>query len=507
LDAIGVGLSRRRRNSAAAAACALVFTAWRSTCASQTLGEAVALAYQANPTLQAQRAQLRATDEEYVQAEAGFGPAVNLSGGVSSETARVALGAGLLGGTDQANYHGGTTTTTLSAVQPLYTFGALTAKLDAAGADILVNRQMLRQTESEVLQQTITAFLDVRRDRAELDIIRDEIAALEAEHSETGAKVKLGQLTRTDLAQADVRLLAARDQYGAAKGRLLISEAEYLRAVGQNAGALQPEPHLPNLPDTIDAAFDAAEKNNPQLLQAVAGERLARAKVNDAKAANGPNVSLRLDATVGPTEPYLQHSYEKSAALSVIYSQPIFASGLNQSKVREALEQQNRAVLTLEAERQRVVQSVAVAWSQLQSARSAAKLEQREVEAQAEVLKGDRVEERVGQRSTLELLNAEFESTNTKVALLQTVHDEHAAEAALLSAMGLLEARFIAPGTQVYSPSGALERVEHKAFDPLRPLVTMGERVVGPKTPPQDLGTSDAGLLRPIASHVSEPNP
>ena len=452
-----------------------------------TLSDAIALAYQTNPTLRAQRAELRAVDEGYVQAEANAGPQVTLSGGVSAEAARVALGAGLFGGSDQENFSGGTTTTTLSAAQSLYTSGLTSARLHAASADIVMNRQLLRQAESQTLLQVITAYLDVGRDRAAVHVIEEELAALKDVSVEVQARGKLGQISKTDVAQAEERILAAQAQYNVVLGRLTLSEAEYLNVVGENPGVLEPASDLPGAPQTVEAAFDSASSNNPRILASAAGERGARERVNAAKAANGPTVSVRVDANVGPTEPYLQHSYEKSAAVSLIYNAPLFSAGLNQSKIRQALEEDNRAMLELEAERRNVVQAVSQAWTQLMNTKTATNLAKRQIASQRAVVKGDQIEERVGERSTVELLNAELELTNAELNLLQLQHDEVLAQASLLSAAGLLQADLIAPQVKSYDPSASFRQVERRTFDPLRPLIAATETIAGPKTAVPDL--------------------
>jgi outer membrane protein len=476
-----------------------------SPCSADTLADAVRLAYENNPTLRAQRAELQATNETLVQAEAAFGPQIGLTGNVSAEAARVATGPVLFGAGGSTTYTGGTTSTTLSAVQPLYSSGALRAQRAAASADVDLGRQQLRGVEAKVVYQVIAAYLDVRRDRASLKLIEDEIAALVRIDDEARAKGKLGQITRTDVAQASARLVAAQLQYATVQGRLRQSEAEYLNVVGENPAALEPEPALSDVPESVDDAFDIASFESPQLLAAAARELENREKVNAAKAALGPNLSVHIDATVAPTQPYLQHSYEKSAAVSLVYSQPLFMAGANRSKIRQAVAEDNRAMLEVEAARRDVVQSVSQAWSRMTTAANGSRLLTRQVAAQQEVVTGDRIEQRVGQRSTIELLNAELELTEAQLSLAQIRHDEYLAKAELLFSMGRLSAGLIVSDLRLEDPGRGLRRVRGRTFGPLTPLIGAAEAVAGPRTPQPEPSAPPAGFLRPAVVPADAP--
>jgi len=343
----------------------------------------------------------------------------------------------------------------------------------------------------------ITAYVDVRRDRETIRILRDEIVALTGEFEETKAKGRLGQVTRTDVAQSEARLLSAQAQLNLAQGRLNVSNAEYLNSVGQSPGELEPEPDLPGMPANVDQAFEAADHNNPQLLQAIQAERSAREKVNQAKAADGATVSLKFDAAAGPTEPYLQRQYDQSVTAALVFNKPLFTSGYNSSKVRQALDDDNHAQLAIEAARRGVVQLVAQAWDQLASTQSALAIEERQVAVETVAVQGNRVEERVGQRTTIDLLNAELELANARLGLIQSRHDAYVARAGLLAAMGLLEAKYLTPNAQLYDPAASLMRVEHRAPQPLTAVIAPIDSVAAPSTPKPRLSAPGAGSQPP----------
>jgi outer membrane protein len=464
-------------------------------CAAETLQDAIALAYQDNPTLRAQRAELRSVDETYVQARAGFGPQVNFNGQVGAQQASIPENQ--FGFPTTTNYRAGTATADLSAVQPLYTSGAATAQSRGASAAVLAARETLRQAEAQVLLNVVTAYLDVRRDRQIVQALREQIAALDRASEETRARGSLGELSRTDVAQSQARLFSAQSQLSLAVGRLNVSNAEYVAAVGQTPGELAPEPDLVGVPVQADEAFDAAEHNNPQLLEAVQNERAAREKVSQAKAANGPTVSARLDAEIAPIVPYLPRPYDQSLTASLVVSQPLFASGLNSSKIRQAQAEDERAALTIEATRRGVLQQVAQAWDQVSATRSAIALQQRQLDAQTLAVQGERLEERAGLRATIELLNAELELSNARTGLIQSRHDEYVARATLLSAMGLLEARLLVPDLAAYSPQEALRRVENRLTKPWEDAVSVIDRLGAPSNPPPPMSAPDAAGRRP----------
>jgi outer membrane protein len=471
-----------------------------------TLYDAIRLAYQTNPTLRGQRAELRAVDEGYVQARSALGPQASFNGQVGYSIARVQAAGSLFSLPSDTTYKGDTGTGTFSFVQPLYSFGANRAQIRGAKDTVLAGREALRQAESEIIGKVITAYLDVRRDRETLKILRDEINNLTAEVKETSDKGELGELTRTDVAEAEGRLLQSQAQLDFAQGRLMASSAQYLDVVGENPDELAPEPELAGLPATIDDALASAFHNNPQILDAIQSEQAAREKVNEAKAAYGPTVSLRVDAGVQPIEPYLPNLYDRNVTVAAVVSQPLFTSGMRASKVREAADRDTEAMLQIEATRRDVVQTVGEAWAQFTAARTAESVTKRQVEAYRIAVEGNQVEERVGRRSTFELVNNELELANARIALLQNEHDEYLAKAALLAAMGLLEARNITPGVDTYDPAAPLDHEVRANAAPWEGGVERLDGVLAPSTRQPSVDAPDAGTQAPLHQPLDAPS-
>jgi outer membrane protein len=488
---------RRWGRRGAATPLALTFALAAAPAGAATLMDAIRLAYQTNPTLRAQRAELAAVGEGYVQARANLGPQINLNGQGGYSVARVQAGPGLFTPPSDTTFRGTTGTADLSVVQPIFSFGANKAQIRGAQDDVQAGREDLRRVESETLQKVITAYIDVRRDRQVMTILRDEIDHLSHEFAETKAKGELGEMTRTDVAEAQARLLAAEAQLQTARGRLTASNAEYLAVVGENPGELAPEPELAGVPKTIDEALTAADQNNPQIRSALETEKSTREKVNAAKAAYGPTLGVRLDAGVSPVEPYIPGLYDRNVTVAAVVTQPIFTSGLRGSKVREAADRDSQAMIEVEAARRAAVQTIAQAWGAWTTARDTEVLKAQQVQAESVADEGNQVEERVGRRSIFELVNIELDLANSRIELLQSRHDEYEARAALLAAMGVLEARFLTPGIAVYDPAASLKKAERGSV-PWEGAIQRLDSTVGPHTPPPAAISPGAGSTRPV---------
>ncbi len=435
--------------------------------AGDTLIDAISLAYQTNPQLQSQRAQQRALDETYVQARANLRPTAS-----ASAQADYAKSPGTYNLTSEP------VSATLSLTQPIYTGGFASATIRAAEGDIRAGREQLRQAEATVMQSVIQAFVDVRRDEQALKIQDDNVNVLTHQLAETKARFDVGQLTRTDVAQAEARLAGARAGLASARSQLAVSRASYVTVVGQTPAQLAAEPALPALPATVDQAFDAAEKGNPAIRAADFAEQAAAARVAVAKAADRPTVSLQ--AQYG-YEGFLQNqpslvestgSWQKSLTASATITQPLFTGGLNASHIRQALETDNARRMDLETARRQAMQQVSQGWSQLLSARANVKADAEQVRADAIAFEGTQREHDVGLRTEVEVLNAEQELHNAQLALVNARHDEYVATAAVLNGMGELEVRNLAPQAPVYDPAKSFRKIRRSGATPWDPVVS-----------------------------------
>jgi outer membrane protein len=455
----------------------------------ETLGDAMALAYQSNPTLQAQRATQRALDETYVQAMANLRPQITVTSTVSSESNNeVGDTTGRLAGRTQLNSN------SIQISQPLYTGGRIEADISAAVAGVLAGRETLRAAEETTLQNVVQVYVDVRRDQESVEIAQENVELLQRQLDESHSRFAVGDITRTDVAQTQTRVAAARAQLANAQAQLATSRATYLSVVGENPGTLAPEPPLAKLlPDTIDKALDMAEQNSPHIREADYTEQSSAAKVAEAKAQTRPSLSLQ--ATLGyygganstPPEftdihpnvsPFVDYSRDITASASASF--PLFSGGYYSSQIRQAAENNNVDRINIETNRRQVLLAVSQAWNQLVGARASLAADGEQVQAANIAFEGTRQEARVGLRTTLDVLISEEDLANAQLALVGARHDEYFAAAALLAAMGSLEAADFVPDLVVYDPRTNFDHVKNANRMPWDGLVEYLDGLAAP---------------------------
>lgn len=419
----------------------------------ESLADAIGMAYQTNPNLQNQRAQLRITDETYVQARAGYRPQVNVQvTGSRQDYSRQTTNSGSAG---------------VTISQPLYSGGRTAAAVGAAEAEILAGRETLQQTEGSVLQSVVQAYADVLRDQEGVDIREANLQALLDQLKETQARAKVGDLTRTDVAQSQGYEAQARAELATAKAQLEVSRANYAAAVGKTPGRLDPLPALPNMPGNIDQAFATAELANPNLRSALYAEQAARMRTAQARDQRLPSVSLQAQLGYqGPTSPFLPDIYARNATASVTITQPLFAGGVINSQVRQQIERETVARIQTEATRRTMIQQIAQAWSQYLSSRENIANTADQVKANLVAYEGVRKERRLDLRSTLEALYIEQSLRNAELAQSAAKHDAYVAATVVLNAMGLLQAKALVPDLNPYDPVRAFNQVRGQGAVP-----------------------------------------
>ena len=441
----------------------------------ETLADALALAYQTNPTLVSQRAQLEAVNENYVQAEAGFRPTV--SGQVTAGYSKAPETS--IFGTVESESNTGYASATVS--QPLYTGGRVTARVDTATAQIQAGREQLREVEEQVLFSVVQAYADVVRDRASLLIQQQSYKELYDATQEIKARYEAGANTVTDRDQAVTQLDSSRALVSSAQAQVQVSVAEYVAAVGQSPGELAPLPPLPGVPATVDAAFDACEQDSPLIRQAAFGEAAARGGVQEAEAGFRPQVNLTGSwGSVGPIAPYVARDYMKDVSASVTLTQPIFTGGLISSQVRQAKAQDSSARMQVDMARRSAVQAVAQAWAQRAAAFANVGSEAAATKAAQATFDGMRVEYRAGLRITLDVLTAQETLRDAEIALADAQHDAYVTEAALLHAVGRFDLGELVEGQPLLRPEVAFRRVESRGAVPWQLIPQVLDRIGAP---------------------------
>jgi len=441
---------------------ALAITAMAAPCLGETLQDALALAYQSNPMLQGQRYQQQALDESYVQAKAGLAPTASLT--AQGQFARGPNSLTSNQGTSNSNFGA----PALNITQPLYTGGRTTWALRAAEASVAAGREDLRSVESQVLLSAIQGYVDVLRDQQILQVRQADLTTLEHEVAESSAKYDLGQVTKTDVAQAKAQLESARASLAAAQSQLQISRAEYQAAIGQAPGSLVDPSGLPGLPKSVDEAFDLAEAANPLLLQSQLKEKASRDQIAVAKSAYNPTVALQgTVGYIGPISPLDTRAYGPNESATVTFTLPLLTAGLAASQVRQAMAQNSSDMETIETTRRQVVQGVSQAWSQLLAGQIGVTAGQAQVEAAETALKGSQAEYAYGLRTTLDVLIADENLRAAQLSLAQSRHDAFLAAAAVLMVCGRLEIRSLIPAEPTYDPKRNFDRVDKLSRTPV----------------------------------------
>jgi outer membrane protein len=427
--------------------------------AAETLADAIAMAYENNPTLQAQRATQRALDENYVQARTGWRPTINLQAGASYSENRSprAIINPLIRDTIE---EGNSSRAALTFTQPLWTGGRVAAAVSAAQADILAGRENLRRIEAQILGLVVQAYADVRRDEAALQIRQENVNVLTRQLQESQARFDVGEVTRTDVAQSQARLAQAQALFQQSQAQLAITRATYAQVVGRNPGQLEPEPSLAYmLPTDPDQAYSVAEQNNPQLRAQQFTEQASRARVAGARAERMPNVTAQAGLSFNgpavpqpPNDPFERGLFDRESTATVNVTVPLFSGGLVSSRIRQAVERNNTDRLTTEIIRRNVLQSITSAWSQLIAARANIASSDEQVRAARIAAEGTRQEQQVGLRTTIDVLNAEQELRQAELNQVTARRDEYVAAATVLSGMGRLEAKNLTPSVPRYDP-------------------------------------------------------
>lgn len=461
-------------------ALALALFAYTSACA-ESLADAIALAYRSNPTIESSRYDVRAADEAVVQARSELRPLADLevTGGYNHTVEGRA--------TSRSNFFSprdlnkNSNQAQIAVTQPLYTGGKGSADRAAAEARVRLGREGLRGAEGDLLLGVITAYVDVRRFGAALEVWQGSVVELEKILQEIKARQVAGELTHTDIAQAESQLAIAREQVVATEEQLEAARADYAALVGRNPGLLSPEPSLPQLPTRVETAFELAERLSPELAQARNAELASRNDIVAARSAGRPTISLRGTATLsGQAVPYRLYDQDQGFAGSVVFSLPLSAGGRTASLVRQAEDHNSSDRFKIEAARRALDRNVATAWNQMVSAEREARLLEQQRRSAATQLDGMINEYRVGLRSTFDVLFAQQSLRDAEVALLGARRDRYVSEATLLRQTGLLEARAIMTGVELYDPAEHLRQVERRNALPWDGAVAALDRIGKP---------------------------
>ncbi|MDX2275418.1 MAG: TolC family outer membrane protein [Hyphomonadaceae bacterium] len=434
---------------------AIIAFAAPSLAGAETLPDALAAAYRNNPTLEAARLSAASADENTAQARAAYLPSVDVTASTGvRESSTETAGAGTTTQNTEPR------TASVIAQQALYTGGFRGAQSAAARASVARSRENLRAVEQDVMLAAISAYVDVLRDQEFVRIRTADVTLLERQLEEARARFDVGDVTLTDVSQAEARLAGSRSGLSQAQSALEGSRARYVQIVGEAPGELVLPPPPPALPASLDEAVERALDSNPDIRDARANERLASAQVGIERSALLPQLTAvaRWDESEDSNGPDVRGDSASAVAQLTI---PLFEGGFARSRVRQSrIEEQRAASLTEQAERA-VVSQLTAAWNDYLAAERVVFSSQEQVRANELAFEGVQEERSVGLRTSLDVLNAQQELLNAQLAVASAQRDAYVATHAVLQAIGLLDAGALGVNVPLYDPDQHARAVGH----------------------------------------------
>ncbi len=418
-----------------------------SALAEDTLTDALVKAYQNNPQLMAERANLRATDESVAQAIAQWRPTITINGNFTRSETETKSDVPAIVNENRTDTWGANVT----ASQTLFAGGTILAQRRQADAQVRAGRARLHATEQTVFLDTVTAYMNVVRDEAVVKLNKTNIELLQKQLEAARARFDVGEITRTDVSQAEARLAAGQFQLTAAEANLVASRTFYERTVGEAPGTLSPKPEVPVLPESETTARDTANKGNPQLAAAREVEQAADYAIDSAVGRLLPRVSV--SASYGRSgQEFGPETIGDDTRVSAQASWPLYQGGAEWSQIRQAKEFYNKARMDTEFARRSTDERVSNAWEAYRASRASSEANRQQVKASEIAFEGVQQELEVGSRTTLDVLNQQQELLNARVALVRSERDEVVAGFTLLSTVGKLTAANLELPVEIYDP-------------------------------------------------------
>lgn len=414
-----------------------------------TIESALVRAYQNNPQLNAQRAQVRSTDENVPQALSGYRPKVSLtaSGGYQYQDQQSSV--------SSAPFYGPTAPRSVGVTvsQTLYNGNITANRTRAAESQVSGAREALRSLDQSVLLQGATTYMDYLRDAATLEVQRSNVRVLEQTLKQTRDRFNVGEVTRTDVAQSEAQLAAGRTQALTAEANLTTTRANFRRIIGNEPTNLAPgSPVDRYLPATLTAAVELGLIENPNVTAAMFGIDVNYLQVKVAEGALLPTITLQANATQANEQSLIQYRATSASAIASANWQ-LYDGGNQYSLIRQSKENLAQQRLNLETTRDQARATVVQYWGALQAGKAQVQSAQAQVTASEIALNGVREEAKAGQRTTLDVLNAQQALVNARVALVTAQHDRVVASYNVLAAVGRLSPQVLGLSTSVYDPS------------------------------------------------------
>jgi len=429
----------------------------------QSLDEVLVQTYGTNPRLQAQRAQLRSIDEQVSQAYARYRPNVAIVGSSEASQSEISDAETPAGTTTDESQTLFTNSVALNLNQNIYEGGGTVARIDSAVRQVGEQRAVLQSVEQEVFLDAVTAYTDVVAARRVVDLAINNQDRLERQRQATVDRFEVGEVTRTDVAQAEARLAGSVADRVRAEGELAQAIARFEAVVGFRPAELTTRfAELLARPGSLIEAQARAEKN-PGLTAAEFAVDAALADVRVAQADLLPTVDL--EGSVGYTdEPTDTIGSQTDARIAAVVTIPLYQTGAEYSRVRQQKQVVEQRRRELDDTRREVNQNVTEAWEGLLTANASARSFEEQVRANEIALEGVRTEAQVGARTVLDVLDAEQELFQSEVDLVDARATEVVALYTLQAAMGELTAEALDLEVEIYQPSAHYQTVRTQAF-------------------------------------------
>ncbi len=439
-------------------AAAIVALAWSlapGPAQAESLDDALAATYVNNPTLQSARAELRQTDEQVPQALSNWRPTLDVQSQIGASWED-----DIIDGAPDQDGSRVPKSVALGVTQPIYRGGRTVAQRDQAENLVLAGRAQLLSTEQRVLLDAVTAYGNVLRDLAVLELTKNNQEVIAEQLNATRERFDVGEVTRTDVSQAESRLAQAMADRIQAEGNLTSSRAVYRQVVGTLPGTLE----VPDLPGGLPANEEEAialSENNPDVTQVVYLERAARDGTDVVFGELLPEVSLV--GQVGADDEISDD--DRSSTSAQILAQvviPLYQAGNVESRVRESKQLTAQRRQQLDEARRQATQAATTAWQVLETARAQIESFRAQVEATKTALDGVQQEQQVGLRTVLDVLDAQQEVLSAEVNLVQARRDHLIAAYATLGASGKLTAAELKLAVELYDAEKHYREVRDK---------------------------------------------
>ena len=446
-----------RRVGWAAVALGLVAASlWSLPAAAESMAAAMASAYTNNPDMNSARAQLRAIDEGVPQAKSGYRPRITASGDFGYSTTRSFLSPTWSTATNPRGV-------SLSVEQPIFLGFRTQNSIKMAETSVKAAREQLKLVEASTLLDAVTAFMGVIKAQVVVNLTAQNIQFLREQVRAAQDRLNVGEGTRTDVAQTQASLSSAMSDYAAAVASLNQAIATYVQVIGhkpQSLGAVDGIQKL--IPPTMDEALQIALRSHPSIVSALYNIDVASWNVRIAEGSLLPSISLQGSVSHRDAVSPVPGSWSDSASITAGLSMPLYQGGEVASKVRELKETLGQRRIELDSTRAQVRQQLISAWGSLDAAVAQVKAAADQVSAQQLVLSGVIEERRVGQRTTLDVLNAQQDLLNAQVAQVTAQYNRVVAAYTLVAAIGRLDAQTLGLAVAVYDPTAHYDDVKDK---------------------------------------------